>query len=244
MNETCEGEAFSEQNAAAITLPGAVLRQARESQGLSRERVCRELGLTCTLLEALESDDYGRMPAPVYVKGYLRRYCDLLKLRVGPVLSAYEACSRKPDTASATEGQVEGRQRRPGLMLAGSVGAAVLVCTAVFWTLYSEGREMMPADVSAGSTLEHTVDRSPENHGTHSLDFVFHQDSWVEVVDARDHILAVELRRAGSTLAVEGVPPFNIVLGNGPGVSVSYQGSPVTPVAVTKDRRAQFVVGR
>lgn len=243
MNETCEGTAFSEQHSSSINKPGAILRQARERQGIARERVCRELGLTCRLLDALEADDCDRLPAPVYVKGYLRRYCELLGLRVGPVLGAYDELLGDAVANTYEPGSSSRHPRTSGLMLAGSVSALALICTVVFWAVYSEGREITSQPLQS-RLAQRTDPVQSDAVASDTLSFVFHQDSWVEVVDARDHILAVELRRAGTTLTVDGVPPFDVVLGNGPGVSVSYRGKPVSPGAVADDRRAQFTVGR
>lgn len=61
-------------------MPGARLRRAREEQGLSPEEVSRQLRLSLSYLKALENDDYGRLPEPTFVKGYLRNYARLVGL--------------------------------------------------------------------------------------------------------------------------------------------------------------------
>ncbi|AFT69476.1 hypothetical protein B5T_01193 [Alloalcanivorax dieselolei B5] len=61
-------------------LPGAELRRVREERGMTREEVSEHLHLSMSYLQALEEDDYGRLPEPPFIKGYLRNYARLLGL--------------------------------------------------------------------------------------------------------------------------------------------------------------------
>ncbi len=70
--------------------PGARLRAAREARGLRLDAVAESLGLARELIVALEADDYGRLGAPVYVRGYLRKYARFLELDGDELVTAYE----------------------------------------------------------------------------------------------------------------------------------------------------------
>lgn len=52
----------------------------------------------------------------------------------------------------------------------------------------------------------------------------FEEDSWVEITDANDARVYVNLGRAGTSKQLSGVAPFNILLGNAPGVVVEFNG--------------------
>ena len=69
--------------------PGKRLCEARESRQLSREEVGHHLRLDPSLIRALEEDDYGKLPSPSYICGYLRSYARLLKLDEREIVSAY-----------------------------------------------------------------------------------------------------------------------------------------------------------
>ena len=69
---------------------GAMLREARETGGLSVFEVAERLFLTEHYVHALESGDYDKLPGEVYVKGYLKSYALLLGLDVDEVMGAYE----------------------------------------------------------------------------------------------------------------------------------------------------------
>ena len=71
--------------------PGAILRHARESQGLSRSEVGTALNLRAAVIEGLEMDTYDEVPVAAYRRGYLRSYAQLLGADVKQVMELYQA---------------------------------------------------------------------------------------------------------------------------------------------------------
>lgn len=70
--------------------PGRQLAVAREGCALSVADVARELRLSLRQVEALEADDYQRLPGAVFVRGYIRSYAHLVKLDPEPLLASAE----------------------------------------------------------------------------------------------------------------------------------------------------------
>ncbi|HNT28073.1 MAG TPA: helix-turn-helix domain-containing protein [bacterium] len=62
------------------TLTGADLKAFREELGITLKMVAEKTRISQTLLQAIESDDPHRMPAPAYLKGFLKSYCRTLRL--------------------------------------------------------------------------------------------------------------------------------------------------------------------
>lgn len=217
--------------------PGATLRRARLEQQVTRDWAREQLGLTGTLFDALEDDDYERLPAPVFVKGYLRRYAAILGLRPTPVLAAYEReldrrqPAEEPETAPAPSATPD----RPLMAMVISALSLLLATSLVFGAMLSDGdaaaTDAGEAVETAPSARETAADSPVAARQTvpadNRLALEFVKDSWVEVVDARDHILAVSLQRAGSRLDLEGQPPFEVRLGYAPGVRITYRGEAV-----------------
>lgn len=79
-NSDIEGVDVVAQTQAGETTPGIVLRQARESRGLSLEEVAAQLNLRVSILEQLESDSYENLPGATFARGYIRSYGNLLGL--------------------------------------------------------------------------------------------------------------------------------------------------------------------
>lgn len=71
-------------------LPGRHLATARESGGLSVADVARQLKLSPWQVEAMEADQYQRLPGAVFVRGFIRNYARLVKLDPMPLLAAVQ----------------------------------------------------------------------------------------------------------------------------------------------------------
>jgi len=68
---------------------GSLLRQAREEKGLDITAIAAELHLDLSTVEALEADAAERLPAPIFVRGYIRSYARRVGLDEHRVLAAY-----------------------------------------------------------------------------------------------------------------------------------------------------------
>lgn len=210
--------------------PGQFLRSVRQQKGLDAETVRDQIGLTGTLFDALENDDYHRLPSAVYVKGYLRRYAELMGVRPAAVLANYQ-------NFLEVHGFVEPAQSEEPLVgdkpykAMGLASLFLLLTTSlVFGAILTDSEdgqveEQFQQIRSVESSQTEVADEKAPLENQLHLEFV--TDSWVEVVDSRDYILTVSLQRAGSNLVLEGIPPFDINLGYGPGVNLSYMEKPV-----------------
>ncbi len=68
-------------------------------------------------------------------------------------------------------------------------------------------------------------------------------DSWVDVRDAQGNRLLYETVSAGRTVALEGVTPFSVFLGNVDGVSVEFNGQPYDTSRHKRGEIARFTLG-
>ncbi|MBE2294215.1 MAG: helix-turn-helix domain-containing protein [Phycisphaerales bacterium] len=73
---------------------GSWLAQSRTGYGAEQREVAHHLGLNPTIIQALETDDFDRLGAPVFVRGYLSRYARLLNLPEQVVMERYRQQSR------------------------------------------------------------------------------------------------------------------------------------------------------
>ncbi|MGC1457667.1 MAG: RodZ domain-containing protein [Steroidobacteraceae bacterium] len=73
---------------------GARLQAARERANLSLVQVAEQLHVDPGVLGALEGERYGELGAPVYVRGHLRHYAELLKEPVAEIMGLYAASAQ------------------------------------------------------------------------------------------------------------------------------------------------------
>ncbi|MBW1678698.1 MAG: helix-turn-helix domain-containing protein [Deltaproteobacteria bacterium] len=68
---------------------GERLRKGREEKNISLEEVARTTKISKSVLRALENDQYNSLPAPVFVRGFIRFYSRYAGLNEKELLSLY-----------------------------------------------------------------------------------------------------------------------------------------------------------
>lgn len=94
-----------------LQTPGEILRAAREGLGLSVDEVANELYMTAYKVRTIESNEFKKLNADAFIRGYLKTYALLLKLDPTIVLQAYDhlglnvetRISIQPKKASSTK---------------------------------------------------------------------------------------------------------------------------------------------
>ena len=76
--------------------PGAYLRKTREEANISVDKVALVLRLRSDIVVLIEADAYDRLPAPTFVRGYLRSYARVLGIASKPVLEMYDRQGFEP----------------------------------------------------------------------------------------------------------------------------------------------------
>ena len=76
-------------------LGGRALREIRERLGLSLQEVASVIKVTKGTLENIEAERFDRLPAWVYVKGFLRAYAKFLGVDPQEVTKAFEEVRRQ-----------------------------------------------------------------------------------------------------------------------------------------------------
>ena len=75
---------------------GARLRGARERRRLTILQAAEKLHVDPDILEALEADNFAALGAPVYVKGHLRHYAELVGESTEALFDLYSQGTRVP----------------------------------------------------------------------------------------------------------------------------------------------------
>jgi cytoskeleton protein RodZ len=66
------------------------LYQQRQEKEIPLEKVAKDTFIPLRLLQALEASQFDRLPEPVYIKGFLRRYAEVLGLNGPEVASGFQ----------------------------------------------------------------------------------------------------------------------------------------------------------
>ncbi|MBB6096544.1 cytoskeleton protein RodZ [Povalibacter uvarum] len=117
--------------------PGEFLRAGREGRGLTVQQVADELHLDVRLVQAIESNNFLLLGAPVYARGHLRKYATVLGLSPEVVISHYETLTDVPVTPTVIPASVavpppqRVSLRVPMLIVGGIVAVGLLIWVAI-----------------------------------------------------------------------------------------------------------------
>jgi cytoskeletal protein RodZ len=116
-----------------ITPLGETLQRARLARGVTLEEAERTTRISRRYLEALENENFGLLPAPVYARGFLRTYARYLGLEPADLLPLFpvgylDVPLLEPMPKVTTPRTWPGS----GLLAAGVVGALLLVVVGLY----------------------------------------------------------------------------------------------------------------
>lgn len=315
---TMDVMAHKQDAGAPVEGPGRLLREAREALNLSQDEMSRRLHLDLKMVKALESDDYKKLPPPIFVTGYLRNYARLTNLPADELIASYNrAAGAQPPPIKVLTPSNQGAEHptdRPVQLTTYVMALVVLVVVLGLW--WWQGREEPVAvDGSAapatGTGADVTADaaKPPENNSSIELipvpipggvdaplgagetmpspspeaptpglnsptpavvpptsavpstpgavppvssvpitpavvKVTFEADSWLQITDAQEQRIFYDLGKKGVTRTLQGVPPFQVVIGYPRGVKIEYNGVPFDHARFEQGGRASFVLGK
>jgi len=232
---------------AAAIAPGVALAAARRAQNLGVEDVARQLRLSAAQVRAIEAGAHEQLPAPVFVRGFIRNYARLLRMDADALLKDAEpAVSAPAQRILAPSRGVPypqgGKSRLPRYAMAALALLAGLAWYEFYWTdsVKDSGRrsarvttthDASPLPIAVAKPIAAAVDApalapaAPQ--AASRLHLVFKGASWVEVRDRSGAALLSQTQPAGTERTLEGVPPFSLVIGNAQAVRLTYGDKPV-----------------
>lgn len=315
---TMDVMAHKQDAGAPVEGPGRLLREAREALNLSQDEMSRRLHLDLKMVKALESDDYKKLPPPIFVTGYLRNYARLTNLPADELIASYNrAAGAQPPPIKVLTPSNQGAEHptdRPVQLTTYVMALVVLVVVLGLW--WWQGREepvavdgnVAPA-TGAGADVTPDAVKPPENNSSIELipvpipggvdvppgagetmpppspevptpglnsptpavvpptsavpsapgaappvssvpitpgvvKVTFEADSWLQITDAQEQRIFYDLGKKGVTRTLQGVPPFQVVIGYPRGVKIEYNGVPFDHARFEQGGRASFVLGK
>ena len=119
---------------------GEVFFAARSAKKLALKDISNSLRLSIKQIEALESNDFSKLPQAMITRGFIRNYARLLELDTEPLLASYR--ERMPESSPGTlsvktsMNQVMLSKANPGLLKYFLV-AGLLLISVVAWFYYT-----------------------------------------------------------------------------------------------------------
>ena len=139
---------------------GARLRAGRERRGLSIVQAAEKLHTDAHVLDALEAEQFGDLGAPVFVRGHIRRYAELVRESALELQSLYAEsahASARPDLTrvpKADPGKPPPSRLVPGMAVV--VGVALIGIIGWVLNAVNSGPASRPVPVTQTPPLDAT----------------------------------------------------------------------------------------
>jgi cytoskeleton protein RodZ len=142
---------------------GQRLASARQAKGLSLDYVAEKLKLSVHQVEAIEADDFSHLPAPVFVRGFVRNYARLLEIDPNSLLTALEMEQRPTEQLTApSEGvRLEGSRVRKWLLVPLLLLLLFLALVAGLYAWLSQGEDALVTSGELAQPVAPMVETTP-----------------------------------------------------------------------------------
>lgn len=226
VDESDNSDLESQPEEASGPLCGERLAEARRELQIPVVEIAKELHLDEYKVRALENNEFHVIGAPVFAKGHLRKFAQIVRVSEADIMDDYYLLTRSQDSQPALS--LRPRQRQalsPGPWLA-VIAVAVLMAFAYWWFAV---RTPVPVE---SPPEQFTPVEAPEQ----SSDV----DDFVEVLDDQQDLDEPTEIAAPAPSEVETVP---VDTGNMT-LQISYSGDCWTEISDARGRRLFFDLGR
>ena len=200
---------------------GERLASKRSEKELSINQVAREIKIEPHVIEMIENNEFESIGAPVFVKGYLRQYSELVGLDPNLIIEKYNAINSIEDSSPIVNDSVD--------QISKYVLTPKIILIAIFMILISFGVlvtvfgifgnneavviKMETETESQESLLPSTTDEFFIEENFMNLTIIYSGLCWTEIFDANGERLFFGLGDQDREVNIDGLPPFDVMLG-------------------------------
>ena len=225
---------------------GQTLQYEREKQGLIVEEVARQLCLAESVIRNLEAGDTEALPETVYVRGYIRAYCKLLKIDPAPLLEEVELVSTEhgeDDFLPAMNEEVHHLTRLWGTL---AVVSIMVVLIYMWWREQPHQFEPLPQTPFSETSVP--VGKAPLAYdhaaeaGTELIAVTIRAEkrSWAHITDGSGDVIINRELFPGYHKEIYGVLPFDFKFGDARGLRMWLDGVEYDLSGHTSDLNTAF----
>jgi transcriptional regulator with XRE-family HTH domain len=241
---TSTPEGAGVQDASERASFGRYLQGIRIEKNIRLERVAEETRIALATLEAIENEDFERLPPEVFLRGFLRTYAKTVGANPDEAVRRYEARRMllRGDAAGNNAQQAKSDKSRRKLAVALLLLAGLVAVSLLGYQHWSprprDGSRQPPAQTAgpAAALQPPAVGPQPPSEAVkkpripvtpkHVLTVSAQEDGWIKVsIDQgtpSEHIL-----KAGGQVKLEAQVSFNLLIGNAAGTKLNLDGKPV-----------------
>lgn len=152
MQEEKNSSSLDQETQALNLKVGEMLFGARNRAALNRKDISEQINLPITTIEALEKDQFEKLPESTYVRGYLRSYARLVGLDPEEIVNNYNALNySEPEIAIVTSSKPN---YDSAFLWSTAAVLTILVGLLVTWWIDVNNRVEQPVELANIETMQ------------------------------------------------------------------------------------------
>ena len=235
---------------------GSQLLSARQQAGLSIDDVANKLYISKAVVNELETDSVPESSNALFYRGYVKSYAVLVGLDCGDMVKTFRAqyhCDDDLKTMQTFSNRSKNDTHNNYLNWV-TRGVVVVITIAIFvWWQQRQSMSEMPTvaqeSITVATEPSPRLPIAPVANSVITVDsnhlqstFTFSQDCWVKITDATNAVVAIGIKKAGTSIEVSGVAPLEVILGAPQGVEITYQQQKLDISSYISNETAQFTL--
>lgn len=217
---------------------GQQLRLAREQANLSIDHVANKLYLARSVINDIESDKALLNTSIVFNKGYVKSYSVFLNLSTDEILKCFDKqyqVNSDINKMQTFSNRTKNTTHNSYLNWVTIIVIVTMIIGLSVWWWQQQNEEIIAVESVTNSTLVNNepsprlplipnIDSAVEDDESLMIEttFTFSRDCWVRVVDATNAVIAVGIKKGGTSIDIAGVAPLKVILGAPNAVKITY----------------------
>ncbi len=205
---------------------GEILKKRREELGQDLREIANGLKIRYDYLKAIEDEDLGKIPAEVYIKGYIQEYAKILHMDPKILIDAYVQQKLPPQPEKNTISELEvvqgkGFKLRYVLIVSLLVVSAIIIVSAQFPARQKKSASL---PVSTVATKKESLVK-PANSEL-ALEVFATDTTWLLVIIDKTDSKEI-LMKPGESITWHAKQGFSLKIGNAGGVRLVFSGKEI-----------------
>ena len=219
---------------------GRYLKTVRLEKGIDLEEVAEETKIGMDYLLLIEKEDHDRLPASVFVKGFLRAYAQAIGADSEEVIKLYTASRQTfQDTAEFDADIIRaGKAFWPRLLMSLGLFLGIIIMSIFVVSIFDDRPSGDDSKLNVSKEINRDIPFKdvPESSIVNKqsgdvsekllLKVVTVEDTWMKITVDRQSPREYSLR-PGDLLEFEASLGYNLLIGNAAGVQLTLNGKPV-----------------
>ena len=215
---------------------GELLARTRQEKDLNTEEIAKELRINVSIIEMMEGNEFQSIGAPVFVKGYLRQYANILGLSADSILEEYNQLNPDKNSLPIVNKAVEKISKyvlTPKLILVGVSFFLILLIISMIVSSLSRIETLpnqeatiqaipiydSPSVMDETNAIEMQEPLLDESEALYiestvlNLTIEYSGLCWTEIYDVNGQLLFYALGNFDKAVVVNGIGPLDVLFG-------------------------------